>query len=283
MKRKPVIIGMGELLWDMLPSGKKAGGAPVNFVYHASRSGAECYAISAVGNDQLGEEMMKEVEKIGIHCLVERVDYPTSMVLVELKEGIPTYTILENVAWDHLPLTEAMKKLAGKADAICFGTLGQRSEESRRTIQCMLSLVPQNAYRIFDINLRQHYFSKEIIVESLNQCNVFKVNNEELEILKEMFNMADREEKECCRWFVEKYNLKCMILTAGADYSLIVTPETDSLIHTPRITVVDTVGAGDAFTGEFISALLRGKSVMEAHKSAVNRAAFVCTQAGAWV
>ncbi|MDD2937783.1 MAG: carbohydrate kinase [Proteiniphilum sp.] len=283
LKRKPVIIGIGELLWDMLPSGKKVGGAPVNFVYHASGAGAESYAISTVGNDLLGDEIMMEIEKGGIHHLVERVDYPTSTVRVELMDGIPNYTIIENVAWDHMPLTEAMMELAGKADAVCFGTLAQRSAESRSTIQKMLSLVPPSAYRIFDINLRQHFFSEEIIIDSLNRCNVFKINKEELAIVKEMFNVPESEEKESCQWFVEKFDLKFMILTAGADYSLIVTPESDSLIRTPRVKVVDTVGAGDSFTGAFISAILSGRSIKEAHRSAVDRSAFVCTQAGAWV
>jgi len=283
LKRKPIIIGIGELLWDMFPSGKKAGGAPVNFAYHASGPGAESYAISAVGNDLLGDEIMKEIEKIGIHHLVERVDYPTGTVRVELEDGIPNYTIIEHVAWDHMPLTEGMMELAGKADAICFGTLAQRSVESRNTIQTMLSLVPVSAYRIFDINLRQHFFSREMIIDSLTQCNVFKINKEELTIVKEMFNVPESDEKESCKWFMEKFDLKFMILTVGADYSLITTPESDSLINTPRVKVVDTVGAGDSFTGAFISAILGGKSLKEAHQSAVDRSAFVCTQAGAWL
>lgn len=283
LKSKPVIIGIGELLWDMLPSGKKAGGAPINFAYHASGLGAECYALSAVGNDLLGDEIMNEIEMVGIHHLVERVDYPTSTVRVELMDGIPNYTIIENVAWDHMPLTEAMMELAGKADAICFGTLAQRSAESRNTIQKMLSLVPPSAYRIFDINLRQHFFSEEIIMDSLNRCNIFKINKEELAIVEEMFDVPGSEEKKSCQWFVEKFDLRFMILTAGEDYSLIVTPESDSLIRTPRVKVVDTVGAGDSFTGSFISAILGGKSLKEAHQSAVDRSAFVCTQAGAWV
>ena len=121
------------------------------------------------------------------------------------------------------------------------------------------------------------------IIDSLNRCNVFKINKEELAIVKEMFNVPESEEKESCQWFVEKFDLKFMILTAGADYSLIVTPESDSLIRTPRVKVVDTVGAGDSFTGAFISAILSGRSIKEAHRSAVDRSAFVCTQAGAWV
>ncbi len=283
MNKKPVIIGIGEMLWDILPTGKKAGGAPINFVYHASRSGAEGYAISAVGNDALGDEIMREIEKIKVNHLIEKVDYPTGTVLVELREGIPNYTIVEGVAWDFIPLTESMRELAQKADAVCFGTLAQRSEKSRETIQSILSLVPENAYRILDINIRQDYYSKEVILNSLRNCNIFKVNDEELVLLKELFEKQHLDDEEMCRWFVKEFNLHYLILTAGADYSQIFTPETSSRIQTPKVKVVDTVGAGDSFTGTFISAILDGKPFVEAHQAAVDRAAFVCTQAGAWV
>ena len=283
VKEKPIIIGIGELLWDMLPSGKKAGGAPINFVYHASRMGAESYAISAVGKDLLGDEIMTEIDNIHIQHVIERVDYPTGTVLVKLKGGLPDYTIIENVAWDYIPLTKKIKELAKKADAICFGTLAQRSETSRNTIQSVLSYVPKEAYIIFDINIRQHFYSKELIVESLRACNVFKINEEELILLKELFDKQQSSENDVCYWFVNEFKLKFMIVTAGSDYSKVFTPETCSHIKTPKVEVVDTVGAGDAFTGAFISSILSGKSLSEAHHEAVNRAAFVCTKSGAWV
>lgn len=283
MENKPIIIGIGELLWDVLPSGKKAGGAPINFVYHASQLGAESYAISAVGKDPLGDEIMQEIDSIGINYIIEKVDYPTGTVLVELKKGIPDYTIIEGVAWDHIPLTEPMKKLAKRADVICFGTLAQRTQTSRDTILAILSFVPEESYRILDINIRQHYYSKEIIVSSLRNCNVFKINDEELLLLKELFNKQEFGDENVCRWFVKEFNLKFMILTAGADYSTIFTPETQSHINTPKVKVVDTVGAGDSFTGAFISAILAGKSLSDAHQAAVDKAAFVCTKSGAWV
>ena len=280
---KPIIIGIGELLWDMLPSGKKAGGAPINFVFHASDARVEGYAISAVGKDPLGDEMMAEIEKAGIRHHIARVDYPTSRVEVELTDGIPSYRIIEGVAWDHIPLIDSMRSLAKKADAICFGTLAQRSNESRNTIRTMLSMLPVSACRVCDINLRQHFFSKEIIEESLEACNVLKLNEEELAVLKKMLDIPELDVKACCRWLLEKYALRFMILTAGADYSLILAPGIESHIKTPRVKVVDTVGAGDAFTGAFIAAILQGKSLQEAHRSAVDRSAFVCTQSGAWV
>lgn len=283
MNKKPVVIGIGELLWDILPSGKKAGGAPINFVYHASQVGAESYAITAVGNDPLGNEILKEVGQAGINAIVERVDYPTGRVLVELKEGIPSYTIIGNVAWDHIPLTGPMKEIAGKADAVCFGTLAQRSEESRNTIQTFLSFTPPHAFRILDINIRQHYYSEEIIVSSLEKSNVLKMNEEELKLLKRLFSLDQLSDENACRWFMEQFNLKFLILTAGDEYSLILAPEDSSFIKTPKVEVVDTVGAGDAFTGVFITTILHGKSMHEAHQLAVDRSAFVCTRPGAWV
>lgn len=283
MNNKPIIIGIGELLWDMLPSGKKVGGAPINFAYHAARSGAESYAISAVGKDSLGNEIMDEIDKVWINHIIEKVNYPTGTVLVELNDGIPNYTIVESVAWDFIPLTEPMRELAQKADAICFGTLAQRSEVSRNTIRTILSLVSKQAYRILDINIRQHYYSKEIITDSLRSCNVFKINDDELNLLKAMYEKQHLANEEVCRWFLKKFNLKFLILTAGADYSSIFTPDNLSYIKTPKVKVVDTVGAGDSFTGAFISSILDGKTLAEAHQTAVDRAAFVCTRAGAWV
>ena len=282
-KKRPLIIGIGELLWDMLPTGKKAGGAPINFVYHASRLGAESYAISAIGNDSLGDEIMTKIEEINIEHVIERVNFPTGTVLVKMKDGLPDYTIIENVAWDHIPMTEQIKELAKKADVICFGTLAQRSDTSRKTIMTMLSLVPQESFRIFDINIRQSFYSKEIINESLKVSNVFKINDDELELLKELYEMQQSDDNELCHWFVERFNLKYMILTAGSSYSKVFSPEIYSYIETPKVEVMDTVGAGDAFTGAFISSILEGKSFTDAHLTAVDKAAFVCTKSGGWV
>jgi len=283
MSKKPIVIGIGELLWDLLPSGKKAGGAPVNFVYHASRLGAESYAISAVGNDIMGDEMIEEVEKHGLGHLIERVDYPTGTVLVQLNSGNPSYTIIEGVAWDHIPLTNEMIALVKRADAICFGTLAQRSERSRKTIQTLLSLIPEHSYRILDINIRQHYYSKELILSSLSQCNVFKINDDELALVKKLFPIESMEDADACIWLLESFKLKYLILTAGAEESTIFAPDRFSRIKTPVVEVADTVGAGDSFTGAFITSILIGRTLSEAHQSAVTQAAFVCTQEGAWV
>lgn len=282
MERKHLVIGIGELLWDVLPSGKKAGGAPVNFAYHAMKAGAESYAISAVGHDSLGDDLLGELEKNQIACSIERVAYPTGTVQVDLKEGIPQYTIMKEVAWDYISLTDEMKKLASHADAICYGTLAQRNEVSRETTKALLNLVKDDAYKLYDINLRQDFYSLELIRESLRLANVFKINDDEIEILKELFSL-NMENKETCLWFMAQFNLKLVILTAGGVYSTVFTQEEESTIKTPKVKVIDTVGAGDSFSGVLITRLLQGKKLSEAHSDAVRVAAHVCSHAGAWV
>ena len=282
MKKKPVFVGIGELLWDMLPEGKKAGGAPINFVYHATQLGAEGYAVSSVGKDVLGDEILKELDKKGIRYLIERTPFPTGQVLVELGgAGVPDYTILENVAWDHIPFTEAAVELVRRADTVCFGTLAQRSPESGETIRKLLRQVPESAFRFFDINMRQHYYSKEIIERSLELSNVFKVNEDEFAVLKGMFG-AEGTEKDVCLKFIERFGLRYMILTAGASYSAVYSADEFSVIPTPAVEVADTVGAGDSFSGAFIFSLISGKSLSEAHRFAVRIAAFVSSEEGAW-
>ena len=278
---KPVVVGIGELLWDVLPTGKRAGGAPINFVYHATQLGAEGYAISAVGNDVFGTEIVQELDKNSICHLLGTVEYPTGSVMVELKDGIPTYTIIEGVAWDHIPLTQEAIDLVKEADAICFGTLAQRSPESCATIHALLSYARKEALRFFDINIRQHFYSKELIESLLELANVFKINDEELEMLRPMFGLEGTIE-DMCRWFMKKYGLRYLVLTAGAEYSTIFSEEEVSTIPTPKVQVVDTVGAGDSFSGAFISSILTGKPLREAHEKAVKVAAYVCTQSGAW-
>ncbi len=282
MKQKlPLVVGIGELLWDVFPDQKKAGGAPINFVYHATAMGAEGYAISAVGNDVFGTEIVRELEKNGIGNYIEKVQYPTGSVLVELNNGCPTYTINENVAWDYLPLTQQAIELVQKADAVCFGTLAQRSPVSHETIKSLLSYTRGEALRFFDINLRQHYYGREIIEESLALANVFKLNDEELLTLRPMLGL-EGDDDAVCRELITRYNLKYLILTAGSTGSSIYSQEEKSEIPTPRVVVADTVGAGDSFSGAFVYSILTGKSLGEAHRKAVEVAAFVCTRQGAW-
>ena len=279
--KKPIVVGIGELLWDVLPTGKRAGGAPINFVYHATQMGAEGYAISAVGNDLSGTEIVQELEKNHISNSLGKVEYPTGSVMVELKEGIPTYTIIEGVAWDHIPLTQESIDLIKRADAICFGTLALRSQASKETILSLLSYAREDALRFFDINIRQSYYSKELIETLLHKANVFKINDEELVLLRDMCKLEGSDE-EVCRQILQKYNLKYLVLTAGCAFSSIYTADEVSTIPTPRVEVADTVGAGDSFSGAFVYSVLTGKSLREAHQTAVETAAFVCTQEGAW-
>lgn len=280
-KNKPIVVGVGELLWDVFPTGKRAGGAPINFVYHATQLGAEGYAISAVGKDALGNEILQVLKDNHIANYVQSIDYPTGTVQVELNKGIPNYTIIENVAWDHIPLTQTAIDIVSKAKALCFGTLSLRHPDSRKTITTLLSYARKDALRFYDINLRQHYYSKELIEELLKLANVFKVNDEELLVIKDLFGVKGTDE-EVCKYFMDKYHLKYVILTAGEKYSIVYSQTEKSYIETPKVSVADTVGAGDAFSGAFVQGILSEKTLQQAHKQAVEISAFVCTQTGAW-
>ncbi len=279
---KPVVVGIGELLWDMLPKGKRAGGAPINFVYNATQLGADGYAISAVGKDALGDEIIAELEKSHIHHVLERNDYPTSVVEIELNNGIPTYTIVEGVAWDHLAVTPKEIAVVEKADAVCFGTLALRSPQTRVSILTLLKHAPQKAFKLFDVNLRSNYFSKELIDELLQEANVFKINDEEMVKVQKLFGL-NLSDEEICHWFIKKYDLRYLIFTAGEKYSIVYAANGEkSYLDTPKVKVADTVGAGDSFSAGFVMGLLTGKSMSESHKQAVATAAFVCTKNGAW-
>lgn len=279
---KPIVVGIGELLWDMLPEGKRAGGAPINFVYNATQLGADGYAISAVGKDSLGDEIIRELEKSHIHHILERNNYPTSTVEVVLNNGIPTYTIVEGVAWDYMEATQKEIEVVKKADAVCFGTLALRSRQTRKAVLTLMKNAPQTAYKLFDVNLRSNYFSKELINELLQEANVFKINDEEMIKVQQLFGL-NLPNEEVCQWFIKKYNLRYLIFTAGEKYSIVYSADGEkSYLDTPKVKVADTVGAGDSFSAGFIMGLLSGKSMRDAHKQAVATAAFVCTQSGAW-
>lgn len=280
---KPVVLSLGELLWDMLPSGKRAGGAPVNFIYHAAMNGADGYAISSVGQDELGDELAEETEKAGIKSIIQRNAWPTGTVDVSLKNGIPEYTIVKNVAWDHILYTRELIELVESADAVCFGTLGLRSPESHDTIIELLKHTKPGAMKFFDINIRSDHYSKELIEELLGNATVFKLNDAELLLLRDMFGIRAANDDEACRWFINQFDLDYVILTAGSTFSTIMAKTGEiSTVLTPRVEVADTVGAGDSFSGSFTAQILQKASLAEAHKVAVNTAAYVCTQDGAW-
>ena len=279
-----IIVGMGEALWDVLPEGKKIGGAPANFAYHVSQFGFDSRVVSAVGNDDLGDEILKVFKEKQLKHQLQTVNYPTGTVQVTLDDnGIPCYDIKEGVAWDNIPFTDDLKRLALSTRAVCFGSLAQRNEVSRTSINSFLDTMPdgEGQLKIFDINLRQGFFTKDIIRDSCQRCNVLKINDEELVAISRLFGYPGIDLQDKCWILLAKYNLKMLILTCGTNGSYVFTPGVVTFQETPKVPVADTVGAGDSFTATFTAALLKGKSVPEAHKLAVEISAYVCTQSGA--
>ncbi len=285
------VVGIGEALWDCLPEGRKFGGAPTNFAYHCSQFGLQSYAISALGNDVLGDEIADICRQKNLNAIMPRVPFETGTVQVSLDgNGIPQYDIRQGVAWDHIPFTHQMEALAAQTDAVCWGSLAQRSPESRETIRRFIEAMPQGALKVFDINLRQSFYTLPIIEDSLRACNILKINDEEIAVLNRLLAQEDaRFGVSSSELFTQlpprliaAYGLDLLILTCGAEGSYTFLPDgTRSFLSTPRVTVADTVGAGDSFTAAFVSMLLRGASVSEAHRRAVDVSAFVCTQHGA--
>ena len=280
---KRYIIGLGEALWDVLPEGKKLGGAPANFAYHAGQFGLDTIAISALGEDALAEETIEALKEHDLNYLMPRVPFPTGTVQVTLAEGgIPTYDIKEGVAWDNIPYTDEMAEIAKNARAVCFGSLAQRNKVSRENIRKFLADTPADCLKICDINLRQQFYSKEILEDSFRLCNILKINDEELVVVNRMFGYDGLDMRQTCEKMVQDYGLKMLVLTCGTNGSYVFTDDgLTSFQDTPKVEVADTVGAGDSFTGSFCACILNGKPVQEAHKTAVQVSAFVCTQNGA--
>ena len=279
-----VIVGIGEALWDVLPEGKKIGGAPANFAYHVSQFGLESCAVSAVGDDELGKEIRSNFEEKKLQTLIETVPYPTGTVQVEIdKLGVPQYDIKENVAWDNIPFTPQIEELAHRTKAICFGSLAQRSKVSRNTIEQFIEAMPktEDTLIVFDVNLRQSFYSRDVLDRSMKRCNVLKINDEELITISRMLGYQGTDLQSKCWILLGRYHLKMLILTCGVNGSYVFTPGSMSFIATPKVKVADTVGAGDSFTGAFVASILKGLSVADAHQKAVNVSAFVCTQRGA--
>ena len=284
MAEKRYVVGLGEALWDVLPDGKKLGGAPANFAYHAGQflGKDNTIAISALGNDNLAEETIEALDEHQLKYLMPRVPYPTGTVQVTLAEGgIPIYDTKENVAWDNIPFTPEIEEIAKSCRAVCYGSLAQRNVVSRENIQRFLDATPADCMKIFDINLRQNFYSKEIIQESLRRCNVLKINDEELVIIGRMFGYPGLDIENKCWLILGKYDLDMLVLTCGTNGSYVFKHGQMSFLETPKVEVADTVGAGDSFTGSFCAAMLNGMSVVEAHKLAVEVSAYVCTQNGA--
>ncbi|MFS3076262.1 carbohydrate kinase family protein [Bacteroides thetaiotaomicron] len=281
---KNIIVGIGEALWDVLPEGRKLGGAPANFAYHVSQFGLDSRVVSAVGDDKLGNDILENFDDRQLKYQIEKVPYPTGTVQIKLDEyGVPCYDIKENTAWDNIPFTPALEELARNTRSVCFGSLAQRNIVSRETINSFLDAMPdgEGQCKIFDINLRQGFYTKEILCQSMKKCNILKINDEELVTVSRMFGNPGIDLQDKCWILLAKYDLKMLILTCGVNGSYVFTPGEISFIETPQVKVADTVGAGDSFTAAFVTAILKGKTVHEAHKQAVEISAYVCTQNGA--
>lgn len=289
------VVGIGEALWDCMPEGRKFGGAPTNFAYHCGQLGLDSYAVSAVGDDALGREIRDLCTQKGQKTVMPTVHYATGTVQVTLDtNGIPQYDIKQDVAWDNIPYTPALDDLARQADAVCFGSLAQRSYVSRTTIQKFVKHMHPEALKVFDINLRQGFFTRETIEKSLEMCNILKINDEELVAVSRLFGALPQSDEHFdtvwanldfpakCQALLRKYDLRLLILTCGVNGSYVFSPQGPvSTQGTPKVEVADTVGAGDSFTAAFISSLLLGRTVEQAHERAVQVSAFVCTQHGA--
>ena len=290
------IVGLGETLFDCLPDGKKLGGAPANFAYHVSQFGLNGMALSAIGDDEDGRQIIRELKAHGLKYHLEVVDQPTGTVQVTLSgNGIPQYDICLGVAYDNLPWTPEIERIARNTRAVCFGSLAQRTAQNRSTIYKFLDAMPPlGTLKVFDINLRQNWYSKEVIEESLSRCNVLKINDEEIVKVSALLNLGEivgiDPAKELLQpinfedqvqQLINTYNLQMVVLTCGAFGSYVITSDEMSFQPTPKVKVADTVGAGDSFSGAFCAAILAGKPVAEAHKIGVEVSAYVCTQPGA--
>jgi fructokinase len=282
--RKFLVVGLGEILWDMLPGGKQLGGAPTNFAYHSHVLGVEGVVASCVGQDELGKEIIESLTGLGLSTDYIAIDgaRPTGTVTVEVdSEGKPEYTIHEDAAWDFIPSSPELLELAAQADAVCFGTLSQRSATSQETVRQFLDATNSGCIRVYDINLRQHYYSKEIIDDMLKRAEVLKLNDDELPVVASLLGIAG-DDNAVLGSILKRYGLLLIVLTMGGDGSLLFA---DGEISTCQIfnpvEIADTVGAGDAFTAAVTTGLLHGKKLDEINKFANRLAGFVCTQNGA--
>ena len=291
----PVVVGLGEILWDLLPEGKQLGGAPANFAYHAKQFGADAYVVSAVGDDALGQEIFGQLDALGIprdYVSVESGS-PTGTVSVELDEkGVPTYAIHEGVAWDAIGLSDALLELAKKTDAVCYGSLAQRCGISRETILSFLRATPEDCLRIFDINLRQHYFDAVTVRDGLALARILKINDEELPVVARLLGLNNgkpRSLEETALDLCGKFDLEMVVLTCGAEGAIRIGPgrvieHGEGVIERyegEAVKVVDTVGAGDSFTAAIAAGLLARIEPDRVFRHAARVAGYVCTQAGA--
>lgn len=280
------VAALGEVLWDILPEGRRLGGAPANFACHVAQFGLDACLVSAVGDDEPGHAALSELGRRGLDRYIAVVpNRPTGTVGVQLDAaGIPAYEIHRDVAWDFIPWTDALAELAAGVQAVCFGTLALRSPVSRQTLTRFLDAMPRGGgrLRVLDVNLRPPLPSDDTVIDALARCNVLKLNDEELPRVAVAVGLPpDLPPEETARRLRADCGLRALILTCGARGSHVFTPDAESHLATPHVDVADTVGAGDSFTAAFTAALLSGADVAKAHQLAVRTSAYVCTQHGA--
>jgi fructokinase len=277
------VVGLGEVLWDIFPDGPRFGGAPANFACHAAMLGAEAFVVSRVGDDELGEGALASLRDHGVNTdhVSRDPSHQTGTVRVALDAaGQPRFEIAERVAWDHIPWSSDLEMLAARADAACFGTLGQRGESSRRTIRRFLESTRPDCLRIFDVNLRQQFYDEPLVLDSLALATALKLNEEELPIVASMCGVAgsDRDVLGALR---DRFGLRLAALTRGEQGALLISGATAVACEATPVTVKDTVGAGDAFTAAMTLGWLRNRDLDSIARHACRVASFVCSQAGA--
>ncbi len=283
-RAKPVVIGVGEVLWDMLPAGKQLGGAPANFAYHARALGADGFVVSCVGDDPLGHELLKWLSEAGLPQRYVAVDgrHPTGTVDVHLDaDGKPYFVIHEDAAWDFLRPRAALDELFDVADVVCFGSLAQRSPVSRAAIRDLLAAVPDGCLCVFDVNLRQRFYNRDVILHGLQAAHVVKLNDEELPEIARLLKIAGDDTDTWMAGMQREFGLLLVALTRGAHGSVLLSTHGRSEHAGFPTNIVDTVGAGDAFTAAVALGVLRGLD-LDAINACANRvASFVCGQSGA--
>lgn len=283
-RKRYTTVGLGELLWDLLPTGKQLGGAPANFAYITSLLGDEGIPASRLGEDTHGHEAIERLTDLGLPAgfIQKDATHPTGMVKVEIDgAGQPRFEICESVAWDFLEWTPQWQKLAADADAVCFGSLAQRSAQSRSTICSFLAATRSNAVRVFDVNLRQNFFTADVLANSMKLATIVKLNHDELPRIMQLFQQEHRsEESSACR-LVEMYGLKLVCVTRGDGGSVLATADACSAHPGFRVKVADTIGAGDAFTAALIHEHLYGATLGRMNEVANRVAAWVASQVGA--
>lgn len=280
----PTVVGLGEILWDLLPSGRQLGGAPANFAYCSHLLGSRGIVASRIGRDQLGEDIRESLEKAGIpgQFLQSDDSQPTGTVRVQVDSaGQPKFEITQPAAWDYFDWTADWQALAKSSDAVCFGSLAQRSEKSRTTILNFLDATPRNAIIMFDVNLRQEFFSAEIICQSLCRANAMKLNHEEMPRVIKLLAMGESDDILFCRSVMERFDLKLICITRGAGGSLLCDRREVHEHAGYRVKVKNTVGAGDAFTAGLVHQYLRQRTLAEMNDTANRMGAWVASHAGA--